>query len=194
MKKRTYHYIYCIVLSVILICIAGYVLWPRGNSAAPELSSRSPGVASAAEVSSALSATGTSSQTYTDELLGFSFGYPDGFTDEASGAGSDRVVVMSSRSGDQMFQLEVTPWNDPEHRVTVERIRRDAPDVEIRDPQAVSVAGQVRGVSFISSTPEISGDVRQIWFILEGNLYRYTSPIASDAAVEFAALSTLPRR
>ena len=128
-------------------------------------------------------------KTYTDFTSSFSFDYPDNFTIENIDNVSDRIIIFSESSRNNVFQLNIKPWSLSEKTITAERIYRDLPQYDIRNPQSVEIEGQIRGVSFINSSPEVGGEVRQIWFVMNGYLYQFTAPIISDDLLQ-AILST----
>ncbi|MDE1941319.1 MAG: hypothetical protein KGI66_04325 [Patescibacteria group bacterium] len=125
---------------------------------------------------------------YRDEEIGYSFGYPSSYAVKIEGDPSDRFVVAQQASsaaqgGIGAFQLESRPWHDPQPAITVERIKHDDPQIDIRDPQPVVVGGIVRGVAFKSYSAQMGGDVRQVWFTVNDRLYQFTAPMSIDSTL-----------
>jgi hypothetical protein len=184
MNKKNHMYVWAIAIIVVLAGV-GYFSFNKDQS---EGSPTSPFFTIA-------TTTVTHRPIYKDPIMGFSFKYPRDFTVEAEGDGNDRFIIVTQIASTSLssttslaptgvFQLEARPWTDPDPAITVERIKHDTPDIEIRDPQPVSVAGQVRGVSFISRVQGIDEDVRQVWFRGHRYVYQFTSPIESDHFVQ----------
>lgn len=129
-------------------------------------------------------------RTYTDSDLSFSFTYPNDFTAKASGQPSSRLVLVSSSVDGQEFQLYVIPFGDAPSSVTPERIKSDVPGIDMRNAKMITVAGGGQGVSFLSTVDGVDGDVRDVWFALNGHLFQWSAPVGSEATMQ-AAISTL---
>ena len=115
---------------------------------------------------------------YVDPDADFSFTYPPDSTVNVQGYPSDRTIVVMSSTTEPLFQLETKAWNDPDQTVTLERIRKDAPLMDVRDPQPFFLDGVQTGLAFVTYSDDVSGDVLQVWFISSGRLYQFTAPIA----------------
>src|SRR3989344_7746132 len=61
-------------------------------------------------------------KTYTDFTSSFSFDYPDNFTIENIDNVSDRIIIFSESSRNNVFQLNIKPWSLSEKTITAERI------------------------------------------------------------------------
>lgn len=101
----------------------------------------------------------------------FSFDAPKGFSfneipDEKG------TVVLAEGSAGESFQIFVIPF-DELGPLTPERIKKDLPQKVIRNPRAGTLDG-VSAIAFLSHE-EGTGDVFEIWFIHDGNLFQITT-------------------
>ncbi len=72
------------------------------------------------------------------------------------------------------FQMFVSYYDEPALGFTTARIKKDLPDLVMKDVKEFDIAGG-RGVSFES------GSDREIWFVGGESLYQITAPVAESA-------------
>ena len=106
---------------------------------------------------------------YTDDELGFFVDYPEGFTVNEMEEENVKVLVFSKIDSDlpagevgESFQIFAMPF-DESGPITPERIFIDQPDMVMKDPQTVQIAGE-EALVFFGTDPDI-GDVREVWFV-----------------------------
>ena len=112
---------------------------------------------------------------------GFSFEIPKGYVARVSGDMTEKTFVFEKegKSGSG-FQMLVTPYDEPASEFTVARIRRDLPDLVMKEVKEFEIPNG-RGVMFDSD----SG--REIWFAAADGLYQITSPQTDAEAAEHVA-------
>jgi len=115
-------------------------------------------------------------ERYEDEELGFLVDYPEGFTVNNTGEDNVKVLVFSKNDSNppvgeagESFQIFIMPYDEP-GPITPERIFIDQPEMVIKDPQTVQIAGE-EALVFFSKDPDI-GDVREVWFVHGDHLYQ----------------------
>ncbi len=106
---------------------------------------------------------------YTDPDLNFFVDYPEGFTVNNTGEENVKVLVFSKANSEESFQIFIMPYDEP-GPITPERILIDQPDIVMKDPQTVPIAGE-EALVFFSTDPDI-GDVREVWFVHQDRLYQ----------------------
>ena len=99
---------------------------------------------------------------YTDPDLNFFVDYPEGFTVNNTGEENVKVLVFSKANSEESFQIFIMPYDEP-GPITPERILIDQPEIVMKDPQTVPIAGE-EALVFFSADPDI-GDVREVWFV-----------------------------
>jgi hypothetical protein len=131
--------------------------------------------------------------TFTHKKYGFSFEYPSNMSASNFAEGEGEQVVFQGDNKD-WFQIYITPW-DENGDITVNRIKKDLPDILISDPQTVILGPkQKEGIGpkalIFWSKDSGLGDTREVWFVYEGNLYQLTTYKRLDQMVG-KVLSTL---
>ncbi|MDO8523560.1 MAG: hypothetical protein Q7S12_04785 [bacterium] len=105
-------------------------------------------------------------QNYENTDYGFTFSYPDGFDvkeiDEDQG-----FTVLAEGKGNKTFQIYINSFDEP-GPITPERIKKDLPDMEIRQSQNFSLDG-TDALAFQTDTTV------EAWFVYGGNLYQATA-------------------
>ncbi|OGF51672.1 hypothetical protein A3I27_02205 [Candidatus Giovannonibacteria bacterium RIFCSPLOWO2_02_FULL_43_11b] len=104
---------------------------------------------------------------YNDPDLGFFVDYPEGFTVNDTGEENVKVLVFSKKDSPaseagESFQIFIMPYDEP-GPITPERILIDQPDIVMKDPQTIQIAGE-EALVFFSTDPDI-GDIREVWFV-----------------------------
>jgi len=108
-------------------------------------------------------------ERYEDEELGFFVDYPEGFMVNNTEEENVKVLVFSKANSEESFQIFIMPYDEP-GPITPERILIDQPEMVIKDPQTVQIAGE-EALVFFSTDPDI-GDVREVWFVHQDRLYQ----------------------
>ena len=108
-------------------------------------------------------------ERYEDEELGFFVDYPEGFMVNNTEEENVKVLVFSKANSEESFQIFIMPYDEP-GPITPERILIDQPDIVMKDPQTVPIAGE-EALVFFSTDPDI-GDVREVWFVHQDRLYQ----------------------
>jgi hypothetical protein len=184
----------------------GYVFmaFPRGSSAATSLASSTQAdeIAATDEVTAAwrtpdaaAAASGYAvapfTHTYTNPIYGFSFQYPDGLAigewTDPSDNGDATTVLIQNVQENVFFQVDITPWGDPQTPLTAPLIEELAPQLQVHDARPITVGG-VDGMMFSTQAPN-QGDSVQVWFVHDGALYQ-TSTYAEQLPLLFKILAT----
>src|SRR3990167_679978 len=84
---------------------------------------------------------------YEDEELNFFLDYPEGFIVNTTVEESVKVLVFSKRDSQESFQIFIMPYDEP-GPIIPERILIDQPDIVMKDPQTVEIAGEEALVFF----------------------------------------------
>lgn len=108
---------------------------------------------------------------------GFSLEVPEGYSARVVQDEVSRAVVFER--GGSGFQIAVSPYDEPADGFGAERVKRDLPDLDMRDVRGIEVAGG-KGISFLSDS------LYEAWFIVDGSLYQITAPPAEAANAERA--------
>jgi len=109
----------------------------------------------------------------------FSFSYPEYLNNSALLVGEnadEQIILFNSTEPVVGFQIRISPF-DEDIALTPERIGRDLPDLDLREPELISVAG-VQAVVFLSNEGTL--ETRQIWFVRGGRLYQISTYIEFD--------------
>lgn len=118
-------------------------------------------------------------QTYTDNVLHFSFNYPKDYSvREIQGESDARTLVIENSSTNSGIQIIITP-DYPDPSITVETIREAIPDMKIENPQSFPV-GANSGLTFQSDNPAFDGASREVWFAYNGYLYQISAYAKDD--------------
>ena len=145
---------YKIVLIVLILALTAGVFWYlRGDNGGENYPFTNPEL----------------TMRYEDEGLGFFVDYPEGFTVNNTEEENVKVLVFSKKDSEESFQIFIMPYDEP-GPITPERILIDQPDIVMKDPQIVLIAGE-EALVFFSTDPDI-GDVREVWFVHQDHLYQ----------------------
>lgn len=137
---------------------------------------------------------GGSNVRYENEKYGFSFRYPKDFSVQEFAEGDAGDVVLFQKAGEQNgFQVFIAPF-DEDITLTAERIRKDVPNITMKNPQPVTIgrkaafartlsdARVIGGVAFVSESPAF-GESFEIWFVHRGHLFQASAYRASEEVV-----------
>lgn len=119
---------------------------------------------------------------YTDPS-GFSFEMPSGYTARAISDGLGKTITVEKQGSG--FQIAVSPYDEPVAGFGEARIRKDLPDLVMKNVKDFSVAGG-KGVSFDSDTG------REIWFVSGETLYQISAPQSEAVNAQTAAATFKP--
>lgn len=107
-----------------------------------------------------------------EDPAGFSFELPEGYSArKLSDEGGDSIILERGSTG---FQLYVSTYDEPASGFTALRVRRDIPDLVMKNVEEFAIRGG-RGIEFDSESGH------EIWFVIDGSLYQISSP-QSEAA------------
>lgn len=125
---------------------------------------------------------------------GFSVEFPKGMTATNFIEGDGEQILFQDDSKKMWFQMYVTPWDETDD-ISVARIRKDLPNIVIKEPQTVIIGPkQKEGIGpkalIFFSTDSGLGETREVWFVQDGNLYQITTYKRLDAVIG-QILSTL---
>jgi len=105
------------------------------------------------------------------EESGFSLNYPSGFVqNEETLPNGDKRFVVESTKPKQGFQITVSDFDEP-GPITSSRIKRDLPDLIIKNSSLMTVIKGMEGFSFNSTDPNI-GETFEVWIVQAGKLYQ----------------------
>jgi len=113
---------------------------------------------------------------YTHPTYGFNLDLPAGFKASNFAEGEGEVVMISNGKNYQM-QIFVRPFKDSED-ITAAKIRRDIPDLPMKNPTDVSVGGNPATAFYTANGNGLK--MREIWFTRAGNLYQISAKSESD--------------
>src|SRR3989344_4370097 len=159
-----------LLIILILIAVAGALWYLRGDNGGENYPFTNPEL----------------TERYEDEGLGFFVDYPEGFMVNNTEEENVKVLGFSEKDSDpparlaeapakrvgeagESFQIFIMPYDEP-GPITPERIFIDQPEMVIKDPQTVQIAGE-EALVFFSKDPDI-GDVREVWFVHGDHLYQ----------------------
>ncbi|MEQ1561451.1 MAG: hypothetical protein ABL899_01855 [Nitrospira sp.] len=135
-----------------------------------------------------------SSSTFIHKKYAFSFTYPSSMKTSNFREGDGEQILFQDDANKNWFQINITPW-DESGDLTVARIKKDIPDIVIKDPQSVILGPDQKSSSgpkaiiFFSKEASL-GETREVWFVKNGNLYQVTTYKRLDALIS-QILSTL---
>ena len=120
---------------------------------------------------------GGNGETYHDLTGGLSFKYPKGYSIREIPApveGEARTLLLSKEGAAPSVQVAVSSF-DEDIVLTIGRIEADVPDLGMKNPQEIDVAG-TKGVKFDSDSGV------NVWFVTKGNLFQLTA-LSAEASV-----------
>ena len=101
----------------------------------------------------------------------FSFQYPKGFVVNSHPvSGGGKIVAERITGQKEGFQIAFWPF-DETGPLTIERIKKDIPDIEINNFRNIEIATDFPAVAF-ESADEIMGRTFEVWFIYKEKLYQ----------------------
>lgn len=109
----------------------------------------------------------------------FTFQYPQNFSVSAFDDRGGHVVLVQKQGGDAAVQMFITSWDEPTNTVTPERIKKDLPDLTIRNPEKMSMAGEGDALTFVGESEQF-GTTREVWFARRGHLYQIITPVGGQ--------------
>jgi len=99
---------------------------------------------------------------------------------ESSTEKGDLVMVNAAQG---IFQIYITAYDEDPPTLSVERIIKDIPELQIKDSKLITVTTGLEGLSFISEN-ESGKETREIWFVNRGFLYQISALIESELFLE----------
>lgn len=122
------------------------------------------------------------SKTYTSDKYRFSLNYPEGLKIGFFQDGNTAIVAISEAVTGLGVQIAITPFDEPTTVITAERVKKDIPDMVIKDPQEVTLGSLGKGIAWVDGEG-IHGK-RQVWFAARGYLFQMTAPMPFDATLK----------
>lgn len=126
---------------------------------------------------------GAGPNRFVSKKFDFTFQYPRKFSVSAFDDRGGHTVLVQRDDGETAVQIFITGWDEPSNAVTPERIKKDLPDLAIREPRKMSMAGDDTALTFVGESQQF-GTTREVWFARRGNLYQI---ITSAGGQEFLA-------
>jgi hypothetical protein len=97
----------------------------------------------------------------------FTFTVPEGY----EVIEKDNLVVLKDAEGNGL-QLVITRLGRDTEVLDEAFIRHDLPDLVIKNPQPVTIAGAGTGLAFRGENPAFEGASRELWFVEDGYLFQ----------------------
>ena len=119
---------------------------------------------------------------FADQGLHMAFSYPANFGLEQNQQNSSVIVSVVDAKTSVGFQVEASPFDDADTTITIDRIRRDLPDLAISQAEPINIAGSKPGLAFVSTHG--SQLTREVWFAKDGYIYQITAPLEFDAVTK----------
>lgn len=189
-----------ITAAILLAAAAGFGVWTIGGSdkKLSDLPAASEMAVSSSSEQLAISSTssaGTSSESQPPEYekqfstqksergpnqfaskeYNFTFQYPENFSVSAFDDRGGHVVLVQQAEGETAVEIFITDWDEPASAVTPDRIKQDLPDLTIRNPKKMRMAGEGSALTFVGKSKKF-GTTREVWFARRGHLYQIITP------------------
>jgi hypothetical protein len=115
----------------------------------------------------------------------FSFLYPKemtvaNFLDE----NDNEVILIQNTEKGQGFQITLSPFDEKTNTLSVERVKKDLPDLAIEKVEAVEIGSAGKGLAFISDNEAFGGQSREVWFVHGGFLYQISTYSHLDPLIQ----------
>jgi hypothetical protein len=117
-------------------------------------------------------------ETYTDPQYGFSFKHPADYTVSAFDDSGGTMTLVTGSGADQTFQIFIQPVGAID-ALDPSKIRRELPDKVIDEPHSIVFSDNYPALIFLSR--ESGKQVRELWFVYDGQLFQVRSPLSFDA-------------
>ena len=160
--------------AALLIVLIGIGVWLflKGKTPIPGFGTVPPSAISGSAPYDGPALTGA----YTNKQFRFSLSLPDGFSanelppDENGGV----AVVLQDKTGEGI-QIYIVPGASDTKTLTADAVRAALPDMQVGDPEPVTIGPEYTGVAFTSDNPSFDGASREVWFYFRGNLYQIST-------------------
>lgn len=110
---------------------------------------------------------------YLNQKYNFSFNIPDGFDTREFDEDGNHVILLEG--GGKSIQVLISDY-DEGNNLTVDRIKKDLPDMKIESPKEIKINGG-GGVLFKGDNQEFGGETLEAWFVYGMNLYQVTTSV-----------------
>lgn len=154
-----------VVLSLVLILLAGGFFYIKLKANRP----KETNVGAAAQANKA-------KDLYGNQLYGFSFARPAGFSlGEVNQENGHTVLAQDQQDTKQSFQILITSWDEPGAVITKERILQDIPNMKVTEPRSLIVSAAkdpTQALEFESNNENFGGLSIEVWFVHGNNLYQ----------------------
>jgi hypothetical protein len=127
--------------------------------------------------------------TYTHPKTGLTFEYPSDFELYLVKEDGGEIIVGQKAEYGLAFQIFIQPFDEP-GPLTVERIRRDLPEMVMEHISETELIRTATPVLAFLTTDDILGPIPQAWFVHNGFLYQvaFYAPPEDDPNPLSAAL------
>ena len=116
---------------------------------------------------------------YAHPSLPFAFAHSKELVSNTFQDGESEIVLLQGSDPNQEIQIVARVFDEP-GPLTVERIRRDVPEMVIDEPQNVFIgSAQIPALLFWSSDASL-GRTREVWFVQGEYLYQVTTKAEND--------------
>lgn len=118
---------------------------------------------------------------YTNAEFGFFINYPGRLTiDETDGQPEGKILAIKSENRPLGMSVSITDFGEPDGYPSLERLKKDIPDLKITDVQEISidVLGKIanqKALKFYSDNPIFGGNSVEAWFFHGGNFYQISA-------------------
>lgn len=110
----------------------------------------------------------------------FSFTYPKNFTVGNFDELNHKIVLVQNAKKEHAFQIAISSFDEPNTVLTVDRVKKDLPNLKMQDPLQINIGSQGSGVSFVDSGTRM----REVWFVYNSFLYQITATRESEGLLE----------
>lgn len=119
-------------------------------------------------------------KTYKNEMYGFSFTIPRGYTVRET---EDTILIENTEN--KGVQILISEIDEDIPVLTEDMIRADIPDMIISDTQTVEIGENRTGLAFKSDNEAFDGASREVWFVYnfifyQISTYEYLDPFLKE--------------
>jgi len=184
------------ILTLFFIIAAAVILWffygsknegkttaGQGSSMAIFKEEKSEKTISVSSVLAPSDSASAQTKKYENTQYGFSFNYPAGFTtSEFFESDGKNALIIQNKKTNQVIQIYITSYDDPNFTVSAEQIRLDLPDMPFSNSADVIVGSKAKGVAFFSESEAFGGPTAEVWFA-DGKLFFQATASAKNAKI-----------
>jgi hypothetical protein len=116
-------------------------------------------------------------ESFKSKVNTVSFRYPKGYEVKELTESGGNVMLIQNAQTSEAVQIFVSPFADPVESFTEEKIRRDIPDLEMKNVEKINVDG-INALAFSSDNPAFQNDSYDVWLVSNGKLYQVSTGAA----------------